>query len=111
MMMGPVGEDAFAPTYSVHGIALPFSVMLWLLPVASVGHVPLAAGNIDGVVLEPLPEEPEPLELPLDPEPLELPELPLEPELPWLPELPPELTEPLPEPDALRLPEPEPERL
>jgi hypothetical protein len=54
--------------------------MLWLLPVASVGHAALAVGNIDGVVLEPLPEEPEPLELPLDPEPLELPELPLEPE-------------------------------
>jgi hypothetical protein len=79
--------------------------MLWLLPVASVGHVPLAVGSIEGVMPEPPPEL-EPLEPPLDPELLDPPEL-LELELLWPPELLPELA-PLLEPDP---PEPELEAL
>jgi hypothetical protein len=60
--------------------------MLWLLPVISVGHAPLAVGSIEGVLPE-LPPELELLELPPDPELLDPPELPLELELVLPPEL------------------------
>jgi len=80
--MGPVGADALLPTHSDHGIAVPFSMIICELPVAKVGHVPLAVGSIVGKL--PLPPAVVPLELPLDPPPL--PEL-LAPDPPELLEL------------------------
>ncbi len=114
MMMGPVAEAAFVPTYSVHGIALPFSVIIWPPPLVSVGHVAVAVGSIVGVIPPLLPLEPAPLpdpELPLEAEPAEAPELPLEAEpaealelpLDVEPADPPELPRPVEEP-ALELP-------
>jgi hypothetical protein len=49
MTMGPVGEDAFDPTYNVHGIDVPLTVTIWE-PDASVGHAPLTVGNIEAPV-------------------------------------------------------------
>jgi hypothetical protein len=119
--MGPVAEEAFVPTDIDQDIDFPFSMMLCMLPLFSVGQVPLAVGSIEGTL--PLPpavplEEPleDPLEEPLEPplpelllegcEPLELPELPLElaSELELPPVEPPELPEPLPD-DPLPVPE------
>jgi len=72
--MGPVGEDAFDPTYNVHGIDTPLTVTIWE-PDASVGHVPLTVGGIEAgipFVLWTIPLlEPELLELELL-DPLEL---------------------------------------
>jgi hypothetical protein len=78
--MGPVADDALVPTDIDHDIELPFSMMLCMPPLFSVGHVPFAVGSIVGIF--PLPPAVDPPDEPLE-EPLE----PLEPPDPLLPEL------------------------